>query len=156
MTFLLVSDSSEAPLARDLVTCFTVSKRGRRFVLLFPAVGTIGADPTSSNRPTNSNIRGDRTSANQVCIDHEAILRQIPAEEKALTPPPSVFHARIHPFKRSPMMLRPRKSRKMRNSCGSADIIVHEDPQSPSHRNLFEGISSIPTSASFESIHMFR
>ena len=29
-------------------------------------------------------------------------------------------------------MLRPRKSRKARNSCGSADIIVHEDPQSPS------------------------
>jgi len=29
-------------------------------------------------------------------------------------------------------MLRPRKSQKARNSCGSADIIVHEDPQSPS------------------------
>ena len=65
-------------------------------------------------------------------IDHEAILRQMPAKEKTLTPPPSVFHARIHPFKRSPIMLRPRKSRKARNSCGSADIIVHEDPQSPS------------------------
>ena len=29
-------------------------------------------------------------------------------------------------------MLRPRKSRKARNSCGSADIIVYKDPQSPS------------------------
>jgi len=29
-------------------------------------------------------------------------------------------------------MLRPRKSRKARNSCGSIDIIVHEDPQSSS------------------------
>jgi hypothetical protein len=29
-------------------------------------------------------------------------------------------------------MLRPRKSQKARNSCDSADIIVHEDPQSPS------------------------
>ncbi|KAH8772338.1 hypothetical protein BGZ57DRAFT_942454 [Hyaloscypha finlandica] len=71
-------------------------------------------------------------TAYRAVIDHEAILRQIPAEEKTLTPPPSVFHARIYPFKRSPIMLRPRKSRKARNSCGSADIIVHEDPQSPS------------------------
>jgi hypothetical protein len=71
-------------------------------------------------------------TAYRAMIDHEAILRQIPAEEKALTPPPSVFHARIHPFKRSPVMLRPRKSQKARNSCGSADIIVHEDPHSPS------------------------
>ncbi|KAH8751831.1 hypothetical protein BGZ57DRAFT_934347 [Hyaloscypha finlandica] len=71
-------------------------------------------------------------TACRAVIDHEAILRQIPAEEKTLTPPPSVFHTRIHPFKRSPIMLRPRKSRKARNSCGSADIIVHEDPQSPS------------------------
>ncbi|KAH8799418.1 hypothetical protein F5884DRAFT_758446 [Xylogone sp. PMI_703] len=71
-------------------------------------------------------------TACRAVIDHEAILRQIPAEEKTLTPPSSVFHARIHPFKRSPIMLRPRKSRKARNSCGSADIIVHEDLQSPS------------------------
>jgi signal recognition particle subunit SEC65 len=71
-------------------------------------------------------------TAYRAAIDHEAILRQIPTEEKTLTPPPSVFHARIHPVKRSPIMLRPRKSRKARNSCGSADMIVHEDPQSPS------------------------
>jgi hypothetical protein len=71
-------------------------------------------------------------TAYRAVIDHESILRQIPAEEKTLTPPPSVFHARIHPVKRSPIMLRPRKSRKARHSCGSADIIVHEDPQSPS------------------------
>jgi hypothetical protein len=65
-------------------------------------------------------------------LDHEAILRQIPTKEKTLTPPPSVFYARIHPFKRSLIMLRPRKSQKARNSCGSTDITVHEDLQSPS------------------------
>jgi hypothetical protein len=71
-------------------------------------------------------------TAYRTVIDHEAILRQIPAEEKTLTPPPSAFHTRIYPFKRSPIMLRSRKSRKVRNSCGFANIIVHEDPQSPS------------------------
>lgn len=71
-------------------------------------------------------------TAYRAVIDHESILRQIPAEEKTLTPPASVFHARIHPFERSPIMLRRRKPRKTRNSCGSVDIIVHEDPQSPS------------------------
>jgi hypothetical protein len=45
-----------------------------------------------------------------------------------LTPPSSVFHARIHLFKRSLIILRPRKSRKARNSYGSANIIVHEYP----------------------------
>jgi hypothetical protein len=70
-------------------------------------------------------------TAYRAVINYEVILRQIPAEEKILTPPPSVFHTRIHPFKRSPIILRPRKSRKARNSCGSADIIVYEDPQSP-------------------------
>ena len=70
-------------------------------------------------------------SSYKAVIDHEAILRQIPVEEKALTPSPSVFHARIRPFERSPIMLRPRKSRKAKNSCGSTDIPVHEDPQSP-------------------------
>jgi len=71
-------------------------------------------------------------NAYKAVIDHEAILRQIPPEEKNLTPPSSVFHARFHPFVRSPIILRPRRPRKARNSCGSADIIVHEDPQSPS------------------------
>jgi hypothetical protein len=71
-------------------------------------------------------------TAYRAIIDHEAVLRQIPVKEKTLTPPPSVFHARIHPFERSPIMLRHRKSRKARNSYSSADIIVHEDPQSPS------------------------
>jgi hypothetical protein len=65
-------------------------------------------------------------------ISHETILQQIPAEEKALTPPSSVFQARIHPLEWSPMMLRPRRSRNARSSCGSTDITVHEDPQSPS------------------------
>lgn len=69
-------------------------------------------------------------TACRAVIDYEAILRQIPADEKTLTPPPSVFHVRIHPFKRSPIMLRPRRPRRSRNSYGSADIIVYEDPQS--------------------------
>ena len=85
------------------------------------------------SKPRSQKWRNDALdTAYRAVIDHEAILRQIPAEEKTLTPPSSVFHARIHPFKRSPIVLRPRKSRKARNSCGSADIIVHEDPQSPS------------------------
>jgi hypothetical protein len=71
-------------------------------------------------------------TACRAMIDHEAILRQIPAEERALTPPPSVFQARIRPFQRSPIILRPRKPRRARNSCGSTDITVHDDPQSPS------------------------
>ncbi|KAM3067066.1 hypothetical protein ACMFMG_011739 [Clarireedia jacksonii] len=71
-------------------------------------------------------------SADKVIVDYEAILRRMPAEEKTMTPPSSVFKARIHAFQRSPIKLRPRKSRKVRNTCGSADIIVHEDPQSPS------------------------
>jgi hypothetical protein len=70
-------------------------------------------------------------TAYRAIIDHEAVLRQIPVEEKTLTPPPSVFNARIHPFKQSPIMLRPRKSRKAGNSCGSADVIMREDPQRP-------------------------
>ncbi|KAG9247662.1 hypothetical protein BJ878DRAFT_532435 [Calycina marina] len=84
------------------------------------------------SKPRNQKWRNHALeSACKAVIDHEAILRQIPAEEKAITPPSSVFHAQIHPFKRSPIMLRPR-IRKARNSCGSADITVHEDPQSPS------------------------
>jgi hypothetical protein len=75
-------------------------------------------------------------------IDHEAILRQIPPEEKTLTPPPFVFYARIHPFKRSPIMLRPR-TRKTRNSCGPADIIMYEDPQNPS--GLSDNTSDVKT-----------
>ncbi|KAG9228547.1 hypothetical protein BJ875DRAFT_526349 [Amylocarpus encephaloides] len=63
-------------------------------------------------------------TAYRAVIDHEAILRQMPVEERTLTPPPSVFRARIHPFKRSPIMLRPRKSQKASNSCGSANIII--------------------------------
>jgi hypothetical protein len=86
-----------------------------------------------NSKPRNQKWRNHALeTAYKVVIDPEAILRQIPAEDKTLTPPPSVFHARIHPFKRSPIMLRPRKSRKARSSCGSGDIIVHEDPQSPS------------------------
>lgn len=71
-------------------------------------------------------------TACRAVIDHKAILEQIPIEEKTLTPPSSVFHARIHPVKRSPIMLRPRKSRKAKQSCGSADITAHKDSQSPS------------------------
>jgi hypothetical protein len=70
-------------------------------------------------------------TACRAVIDHEAILRQIPAKEKTLTPSPSIFYTRIYPFKRSPIMLRPRNSRKARTSYSPTDIIVHKDPQSP-------------------------
>ncbi|TAQ86187.1 hypothetical protein B7494_g5489 [Chlorociboria aeruginascens] len=67
-----------------------------------------------------------------VKMDYDIILRQIPVEEKAMTPESSPFKARIHPFDRSPIMLRSRKPRKSRSSCGSTDIKIHEDPPSPS------------------------
>ncbi|KAI9738026.1 MAG: hypothetical protein M1818_005454 [Claussenomyces sp. TS43310] len=66
-------------------------------------------------------------------IDYDAVLRQIPIEDGVLTPPPSVYRARRHPFVRpSPIKLRPRRRRKSRDSCGSANIIINEDPRSPS------------------------
>ncbi len=37
-------------------------------------------------------------TGSKAVINHKAILRQIPADNKPLTPPPSVFHARIHPL----------------------------------------------------------
>ena len=84
------------------------------------------------SKPRNQKWRNQTLeTACRAVIDHETILRQIPAEEKALTPPSSVFQARIHPVER-PIMLRPRKSRKARSSCSSIDIKVYEDPQSPS------------------------
>jgi hypothetical protein len=85
------------------------------------------------SKPRNQKWR-NRTleTAYRAVIDHETILQQIPAEEKALTPPSSVFQARIYPVERSPIILRPRKPRKARRSCSSIDIKVYEDPQSPS------------------------
>ncbi len=71
-------------------------------------------------------------TACRAVLDHEAILRQIPAKEKTLTPPPSKSYARIHPCDRSPVVLRSKKLQKARNSCGSIYVTVHEDPQSPS------------------------
>src|SRR5450432_1806448 len=70
-------------------------------------------------------------TACRAMIDYKAILQQIPAEERALTPPPSVFQARIRPFQQSPVILKPRKPW-TRNSCSSTDITVHDDLQSPS------------------------
>ena len=67
----------------------------------------------------------------RVAIDHESILQKIPKEEAALSPPSSVFHARIHPFTRSPIMLRSKKLLQSKNSCGAATKIFYEDPQSP-------------------------
>jgi hypothetical protein len=112
---------AEAQSEVDILLCRTAVGQTLTFCLL-----------ALDSKPRNQKWRNHALeTACRAVIDHEAILRQIPAEEKALTPPPSVFHARIHPFKRSPIMLRPR-TRKARNSCGSADITVHEDPQSPS------------------------
>ncbi|PSS25711.1 hypothetical protein M430DRAFT_33320 [Amorphotheca resinae ATCC 22711] len=64
--------------------------------------------------------------AYKAVIDHEAILRQIPPDEKAMTPPPSGFQARVHLVKRSPVG----KHKQGKNSCDIID--VHEDPESPS------------------------
>ncbi|KAL5328001.1 hypothetical protein ACEPPN_005707 [Leptodophora sp. 'Broadleaf-Isolate-01'] len=113
---------AEAQSEVDILLCRTAVGQALTFCLI-----------ALDSKPRSQKWRNHALeTACRAVIDHEAILRQVPAEEKTLTPPPSVFHARIHPFKRSPIMLRPRKPRKARNSCGSADIVVHEDPQSPS------------------------
>jgi hypothetical protein len=113
---------AEAQSGIDILLCRTTVGQSLSFCLL-----------ALDSRPRSQIWRNHTLEAAcRVVIDHEAILRQIPAEEKTLTPPSSVFHARIHPFERSPIMLRPRKSRKARGSCGSPEIIVHEDPRSPS------------------------
>ncbi|KAH6667473.1 hypothetical protein B0J14DRAFT_489782 [Halenospora varia] len=118
----LFSIEAEAQSEVDILLCRTAVGQALTFCLI-----------ALESKPRSQKWRNHALeTACRAVIDHEVILRQIPAEEKTLTPPPSVFHARIHPFKRSPIMLRPRKSRKARNSCGSADIIVHEGPQSPS------------------------
>jgi hypothetical protein len=94
---------------------------------------TVVSQASLDSKPRSQKWRNQTLeTASRATIDHETVLRQIPAEEKALTPPASVFQARIHPFQRSPIMLRPRKSRKASNGCGSIDIKVHEDSQSPS------------------------
>jgi hypothetical protein len=112
---------AEAQGEIDILLCRTTVSQTLTFCLL-----------ALDSKPRSQSWRNHTLeTAGRAVIDHETILRQMPAEEKALTPPPSVFHARIYPFERSPIMLRPR-TRKARNSCGSADITVHEDPQSPS------------------------
>lgn len=87
-----------------------------------------------ASRPYSQSWRNHTLeTASRVVIDYEAILRQMPAGGNE-TPPPSVFQARIHPFKRSsPIMLRSRKSQKAASGCRPTDITVHEDPQSPSN-----------------------
>jgi hypothetical protein len=113
---------AEAQSEVDILLCRTAVSQTLTFCLM-----------ALDSKPRSQKWRNHALeTAYRAVIDHEAILRQIPTEEKILTPPSSVFHARIHSFKRSPIMLRSRKSRKARNSCGSADIIVHEDPQSQS------------------------
>ena len=113
---------AEAQDEADILLCRTAVSQTLTFCLM-----ALKSKPRSQKWRNHALENGSKA-----VIDHEAILRQIPAEDKTLTPPPSVFHARIHPFERSPIILRPRKSRKARNSCGSAGITSHKDPQSPS------------------------
>ncbi|KAL5313252.1 hypothetical protein ACEPPN_018985 [Leptodophora sp. 'Broadleaf-Isolate-01'] len=112
---------AEAQDEADILLCRTAVSQTLTFCLM-----ALDSKPRSQKWRNHALETGSKA-----VIDHEAILREIPAEDKTLTPPSSVFRARIHPFKRSPIMLRPRKSQKGRNSCGTGDIIVHEDPQSP-------------------------
>jgi hypothetical protein len=106
----------------DILLCRTAVSQALTFLLF-----ALDSKPRSQKWRSHT-----LETACRAVIDPEAILRQIPAEEKALTPPASVFRARIHPFERSPIMLRPRMLQKARRSCGSVDIKVYEDPQSPS------------------------
>ncbi|CZT07739.1 uncharacterized protein RCO7_11231 [Rhynchosporium graminicola] len=113
---------AEAQSEVDILLCRTAVSQTSTFCLM-----ALGSKPRSQKWRNHA-----LDNAYRAVIDHEVILRQMSPEEKTLAPPASVFHARVHPFKRSPIMLRPRKLRKARNSCGSADINVHEDSQSPS------------------------
>jgi hypothetical protein len=104
----------------DILLCHTVIGQTLTFCLI-----VLDLKPRSQKWRNHA-----LNTAYKAVINHKAILRQIPTKEKTLTPPPSVFHTQIHLVKRSPIMLRPRKSQKTRNSYGSADIIVHKDLQS--------------------------
>jgi hypothetical protein len=93
-------------------------------------------------------------TACRAVINHETILQQIPAEEKALTLLSSVFQAQIYPVEQSPIILKSRKSRKARRSCNSTDIIVHEDlysPSSSSDKSSDIEIPSKPTTCTVQS-----
>jgi hypothetical protein len=97
-----------------------------------------------NSKPCNQKWRNYALkTAYKVIIDPEAILRQIFAKDKTLTPLPSVFYARIYPFKRLPIMLRPRKSQKARSSYSFKDIIMHKDLQSLS--SLSDKTSDVKT-----------
>ncbi len=112
---------AEAQDEVDILLCRTAVSQTLTFCLL-----ALASKPRSQRWRTHT-----LETACRAVIDHEAILQQIPAEDRTLTPPSSVYQARIHPVQRSPIVLRPKKSRKARNSCSSTDRKVHEDPQSP-------------------------
>ncbi|KAH8730664.1 hypothetical protein GQ44DRAFT_746597 [Phaeosphaeriaceae sp. PMI808] len=113
---------AEAESEVDILLCRTAVSQTLTFCLM-----ALDSKPRSQ-KWRNHTLK----TAYRAAIYYEAILRQIPAEDKTLTPPPSVFHAQIHPFKRSPIILRPLKSRKAKSGCGPGDIIVHEDPSGSS------------------------
>ncbi|CZT13612.1 uncharacterized protein RAG0_17113 [Rhynchosporium agropyri] len=112
---------AEAQVEAGILLCRTAVSQTLTFCLM-----ALDSKPRSQKWRNHALETGSKAS-----INHEAILRQIPAEDKRLSPPPSVYHARIHLFQRSPIKLRPRKPRMARNSCGSTEITLHEDPQSP-------------------------
>jgi hypothetical protein len=111
---------AEADSEVDILLCRTAVSQTLTFCLM-----------AMSSKPRSQLWRNHTMeTASKAVIDHESVLRQIPVEEKALTPPSSVFNARIYPVNRSPIKLRPRKSRHGRSSCGS--IPVHKDATDPS------------------------
>ncbi len=63
--------------------------------------------------------------AHRATIDYEEILRQIPPEERALTPSPSAFKSRVRPLDRSPYKIRTRK----RLNFGGCNDVNTEDFQ---------------------------
>jgi hypothetical protein len=91
---------AEAQDKVDILLCRTAVSQASTFCLL--ALGSKLCNQQWRNQTLEIACRA--------VIDHETILQQIPAEEKALTLPSSVFQARIHPVKQSPIVLRPRKS----------------------------------------------
>ncbi len=103
---------AEAQADIDILLCRTTASQALTFCLL----------ALNSKSRSQSWRQQTLESSHKIEIDHEAILRLMPAEEKTSSPPLSVFCARVCPIKRSPITLRPRKLRKGKNGCYPTSI----------------------------------
>ena len=113
---------AEAHDAVDILLCRTAISQALTFCLM-----------ALDSKPRSQEWRNKvLDNADRFLTDPEAILRNMPPDDKKImTPPPSAYHARIHSFERSPIKLRLRKSRKVNYSCGTAETTIYKDPESP-------------------------